>query len=522
MRIRRWAVAATIVVMSGVPLVRTQVAQAPLDQTVQRIAQLLGAQDLSAAKAAVDDGLRAYPTSAALHNFAGVIDAQRGAFASAESHFQAAIKLAPRSPGPYENLGRFYQERSGADPEAHGKALRTYQALVAIDPTNKEGLYQLAFLEALAGRFPESSALLDRLPQELRGQPRVLAVLVADLAGQGDPKAATTSAKLESHPALTAADVIAVLPAFDRIKDDAVPRRLLEALDRRGMGTPDVLQALGRLHARHGRFAESRAILERAAASGVTVPLLLDLARAAFKSGDREGALGYLAHARSLEPNNASVHFMFGIICVELNLGAEAYESLKKAVAIDPENPMVNYVMGAVSVHRHEPAEAIPYFEKYVALTPDDPRGVFALGTARFYAGQFDAARDELKKVAARPETAAGAHYFLARIARQANDLETARREVQASLQAYPKYADAWAELGLIQIRAVQYAEAERSLDNALALDPNNYVANVNLATLYSRTKDPRREAQAARLQELQEKRAAQAQEFLRIIEVQP
>ena len=207
---------------------------------------------------------------------------------------------------------------------------------------------------------------------------------------------------MRAHPELTTADVLAVLPAFDHVKDDAVAQQLLETLDRRGMSTPDVLQALGRLHARQGRYAESRAVLERAAASGVTVPLLLDLARAAFKGGDREGALGYLAHARSLEPNNASVHFMFGIICVELNLGAEAYESLKKAVAFEPENPQINYVMGAVSIHRHEPAEAIPYFEKYMALVPDDPRGRFALGAARFYSGQFDQARGDLEKVAAR------------------------------------------------------------------------------------------------------------------------
>jgi tetratricopeptide (TPR) repeat protein len=288
------------------------------------------------------------------------------------------------------------------------------------------------------------------------------------------------------------------------------------------MATPDVLQALGRLHARHGRFAESRAILERVAASGVSVPLLMELARVAFKAGDSEGALGYLAHARSLEPNNAGVHFMFGIICVELNLAAEAFESLKKAIALEPENPRINYVLGAVATHRHDPSEAIPYFEKYVALMPDDPRGVFALGAAYFYSSQLDHARTTLQKVASRPETAAGAHYFLARIARQSNDLETARREVEAALQVYPRYTEAWAELGLIQARTAQYAEAEQSLGQALALDPDNYVANVNLATLYSRTKDPRREAQAVRVQELQKKRDVQAQEFLRIIEVQP
>jgi len=515
----RIAASAIFVMLSAAAVMGSQ---AELDQAIQRVAQLLDAQDLASAKVATEEGLRAYPTSAALHNFAGVIDAQQGAFATAESHFETAIKLAPRSPAPYENLGRLYQERSGADPEARVKALRTYQTLVRIDPTNTEGLYQLAFLQAVAGQFRESRALLDRLPEEVRRRPQVLAVMVADLAGQDDPQTPSTAATLEAHPELTAADVVVVLPAFDHVKDDAVAQRLLEALDRRGMATPAALQALGRLHARQGRYAESRAVLERAAAAGASVPLLMELARVAFKAGDKEGALGYLAHARSLEPNNASVHFMFGIVCVELNLVAEAYESLKKAVALEPQNPQINYVMGAVSTHRHEPAEAIPYFEKYVALVPADPRGQFALGAARFYAGQFDEARETLQKVASRRETAAGAHYFLARIARQSNDLETARREVEAALHAYPQYTEAWAELGLIQARTAQYAEAERSLGKALALDPDNYVANVNLATLLSRTKDPRREAQLARVEVLQKKRDVQAQEFLRMIQVEP
>src|SRR5262245_7487163 len=222
-----------------------------LDETIQQVARLLDAQDLAGAKAAADEGLRTFPTSAALHNFAGAIDAQQGTFVSAESHFQTAIKLAPRSPGPYENLGRLYQEHFAVDPDARDKARRTYQALLVVDPGNTEGLYQLALLEALAGQFAESHALVTRLPGDVQRRPQVLAVLAADLAGQNDPRAMKTSAALASHPELSAADVIAVLPAFDRVEDDAVPRQLLEALDRRGMASGDVLQALGRLHARH-------------------------------------------------------------------------------------------------------------------------------------------------------------------------------------------------------------------------------------------------------------------------------
>ena len=74
----------------------------------------------------------------------------------------------------------------------------------------------------------------------------------------------------------------------------------------------------------------------------------------------------------------------------------------------------------------------------------------------------------------------------------------------------------------MIQTRPRNTLRRRNRIEKALAIDPDNYVANVNLTTLYSRMKDPRREAQAKRLKELQEKRAAQAQEFLRIIQVSP
>ena len=76
------------------------------------------------------------------------------------------------------------------------------------------------------------------------------------------------------------------------------------------------------------------------AAEGASAPLLMDLAGTAVKQKDYQGALGYLAHARSLEPNNATVHFLFGMVCVEENLVREAYESMKKAVELDPDNPL--------------------------------------------------------------------------------------------------------------------------------------------------------------------------------------
>jgi hypothetical protein len=56
---------------------------------------------------------------------------------------------------------------------------------------------------------------------------------------------------------------------------------------------------------------------------------------------------------------------------------------------------------------------------------PTDPRGRFALGVARFTSGMLAEAKGDLTASVARPETAVGSHYFLGRIARQENDLDT-------------------------------------------------------------------------------------------------
>lgn len=492
--------------------------------TLQQIAGLLERGDTVAASRVIEPALKAHPADPVLHNFAGVIAAQQSAFELAETHFQTAIRLAPQSTASYENLARLYQERADGDSAMRAKAIAVYRRLLEAAPGSVEGVFQSGFLLALDGQFAASRAMLDRLPQEVRQRPQVLAVLAADLGGLGDTAGARGVIEaMAAHPALTEADVLAVLPAVPTGAGDGAAALLLEALDRRALASPRALEALAAIHIRAARFAEARQVLERAvAAAGASAPLLLDLARMAVKLKDHQGALGYLAHARSLEPGNAAVHFLFGMVCVEQNLGREAYESIKKAVELDPENPMVNYAMGAVSTHRHEPSESLPYFQKYVRLKPDDPRGHFALGAALFYSNQFDEARPELERAARASETATGAHYFLGRIARQANDILTARREIEQALRLNPGLADAWAELGLIQTRVKEYGPAEQSLMKALAIDPEHYAASVTLATLYARTRDPRREAQAARVASLIEKRDERARDFLRIIKAVP
>ena len=204
---------------------------------------------------------------------------------------------------------------------------------------------------------------------------------------------------------------------------------------------------------RQGQLDRARQTLEAAVTSPVSVPLLLDLARVAYKSKDLKGTLGYLAHARDLEPGNFGVHFFFGIVCAELDLLIDATKSLKEAAALSPEDPYANFALGSVLMQSSEPLDGLPYVQKYCRLKPKDPRGRLALGAAYFRVGEHDLAQEELEAVVALPEAAAGADYFLGRIAKLQGNREEAYRLIQLSVKANSDYADALVELGQLEMR---------------------------------------------------------------------
>jgi Flp pilus assembly protein TadD len=233
-----------------------------------------------------------------------------------------------------------------------------------------------------------------------------------------------------------------------------------------------------------------------------------------------------LAHARELQPNNASVHFFWGIVCIEQDLVVEAYQALKRAVALDPNNADYNYAMGAVTMDAPTDyaaaGEAIPYLKKYCELKPHDARGQLALGVAYFKSREDDHAGMPLSTAANNPQTAPSANYYLGRIANREGRYSAALQYLELSLKGRPNYVDAYTELGDIYLKQEEYLQAEKALQKALKLKPNDYHANLNLAVLYQRTKNPKAEEQAKRLGQIKEEKAQRDSEFRRTIEVVP
>lgn len=371
---------------------------------------------------------------------------------------------------------------------------------------------EVRFREAvrLDPRYTDAYLNLGRLYQDAAGR-----------AGAAGKALAAYEAILRYEPAHPEAN----FQAATLLRASGQPERALgrlQHLPAEDQRRPNARLLLAGLYEDQGSLDRARATLDETAAAQPTVEMLLELARLASRQKDYEGALGYLAHARALDPRNARVHFLFGMACVALDLGVEAFNALSEAARLAPDDPDINYNLGAVALHRRDASEAIPFLRKYAALRPAEPRGSLALGLAYFRSGDFASARPELAKAGAQAPTSAAARYFLARIAREENDLPEALRLVDAAIEAHPAYADAHAERGLILFRLRRFDEAEGALRRALELDADNYLANLHLQMLYERNRDARADEQKRRVEDLARQRDRKSDEFRRVIEVRP
>jgi tetratricopeptide (TPR) repeat protein len=499
-------------------------AQTIKEERILRIQELMQQGNLSEARRLLSQSQKEFPVDPGFDNLLGIIEAQENNYKAAEAAFQRAISRAPKFTNAYLNLGRLYQQNPTADAEALAKALQTYQKVLRYQPDNLEANYQASLLLQLRGEYRASLAHLSRLPEDYRRKAQSLSLYCANYAGLGDSaRAGATADMLLKHPDFSEADVNSVLPILAKAQAYDLSVRLLEGLIGRDLGSPEARHRLGLLYEHLGRLAEARAMLEKSATGGKPLTgLLIDLARVAHKQRDYQGALGYLAHARDLDPQNAGIHYFFGLVCIDLNLGAEAHAALGKAVDLEPDNPQYNFAMGFVASHRRNPEEAIPYLEKYLRLVPSDSRGRLIIGMAYFRSKNYEAAQTALKGALKDHETEAPARYYLGSIARQEDRVDEAARELEQALQIRPDYADALAELGQCRLQQRDYVNAEKSLRRAIDLDPQHYNANFSLLTLYSRTKDPRAAEQATKFEQLKKRREERAQDFLRVIDVRP
>jgi Flp pilus assembly protein TadD len=494
----------------------------PYERTILEIQNQIEAGNLEAARTLVAKAALRYPHNGGVENLLGVVEVQRGHTAEASKAFSDAIVDNPHLAAAYLNLSRIKMEAASTDRAARAEALRLSLKVLQLEPSSDEAHFQAATIHFWNKEFHPSLDQLGKLSSGSRAKIGAQALLCADNTALGERRAMDESAQaLAANPDLSEPDADTCIPMLRIARRADLIDTLLTAVQTHQGLSPGGLRVLALAQEAEGQLQLARATLEKAfAATDTSVEILEDLTRVARAANDNQGALGYLAHARDLAPDNAALSYEFGAVCVRMGLYAEARKAIAEALRLEPDNAQYNLGMGTVVSFSADPSRALPFLARYHALRPEDPEGVLALGAANFRAKDYDTASRWLTEALSGQKTAADAHYYLGRIARQEGRLDEATAQLKQSLALKPDQPDTLAELGEINLQTHDFQHAAAFFDQALHNDPDNYVANFGLLQLYARTGDARREQQSHRFEEIKSLKEQQNRQMMRSLEI--
>jgi tetratricopeptide (TPR) repeat protein len=517
----RVAALAGVLLCALVPL-RSQ--NGDVERAIESIQDAMENGDRASASRMLTDALARYPREAGLLNLRGVMHAQQSELAEARADFQQAVQLSPGLTPAWQNLARACQIVSERDAAAMSCAAGAWERVLRARPADAEAMVALATVYEWQGKFADSLRELEKLPPGEAVSPGVLALRCGDLAGlRRAPEAAQAAETLAGAADFSEADAASIFPVLESTRNAGLIVKLVESLDARGKASTDSLARLAVAYEQLNRLPDARLALERVSAADPKNPRhLLELARVAHLSHDLEGCLAYLGHARDLTPDDARIHFLFGLVSVEMELPVEARRSLDKALAIDPKNPDYNFAMGSLLLNGGRATESLPYLTRYVAARPGDPKGQFALGAAYFDNMDYEECRKEMLGIAKGAKTEAGAAYFLGRVARVEENFDEARAELNRAIKLLPAFGEAHTELARVYLALGELAAARAAVDHAISLDSDNYQANQVLLAILERSHDSGAEKQAARLETLDAERSRRRELLRRTIEVKP
>ncbi len=507
--------------LSAVPA-SSQTAAEAYRQTILSIQQQIEAENFDSARTMIAAAARKYPSDGGLDNLLGVVEIQQGHVDKARQAFSAAIKHNPRLASADMNLSRIDMQSASDDLSRRAEARRLSEMVLQIEPSNDEAKYQLATIFAWDHSYRRSLDYLESFGEEARKKVGPEALRCFDEAALGHSEGAFKAATaLAANPNLTEEDAMVCLPVLRTARRADLIEMILAAAAGHQPLSAAGLRILGLAMEAEGKPQQARATLESAfAADSKSVAILVDLTRVAESANDHKGALGYLAHARELQPDDASLAYEFGAICLKMDLYGEGRKAIAEAVKLAPGDPTYNYELGVIASMGNDPSEALPYLNKFHSLRPQDAAGILALGVAYFRAKDYDSALKWLKQAIPGKATAADAHFYLGRIASQEGRLDEATREFKQSLSMRPDSADVLAQLGQVYLANRDYSQATPCFEHAIQLDPDNYAANFGLLQLYARTGDERRERQSKRFDEIKDKREQRDREMMRTIEI--
>jgi tetratricopeptide (TPR) repeat protein len=370
--------------------------------------------------------------------------------------FDEMLRLYPKDPQATNNRGLVLRSLG-----RHEEALRAFQSVASSDPSNLDALVNIALTLADMGLAKEAvsawkeAVAADRKRADLwlhLAQAEKAAGMVAEAAEsfevaetldarleeeiEGEKGAYAASHAQEPKPALEPQDEELALKHLNGALLLQATGKLEEALKEAELAlsferAPEGVLRKASILLELGRLEEAIACLGQGLREAPRdEDLALELDACVYRLGRREEG------ARILRPLLENAEARKRVALTELMLG-RATESLKVLNRPEGEDPAHDRTKALALIWNGDHAEAAELLMRMVASFGTSPQTLNDLAVALRLEGMLEEAEDSVRQ----------------------------------ALEAEPKYADAWNNLGCIRFLRGDYQDAERSLQEAIQLD---------------------------------------------------
>jgi arylsulfatase A-like enzyme/Flp pilus assembly protein TadD len=243
---------------------------------------------------------------------------------------------------------------------------------------------------------------------------------------------------------------------------------------------------------REKAYAEARQKLDELRQEGVPaqLPLYYDVwYELQTGRGDAAATEACLREARSRYPDQSRFTYMLATVCRDRGKTAEAITIATEALTQDPLLTRMHILLAQIYRQQGRLPDAVAHIDRAVQLEPHNSRLWLELANLQREAGQQPAAKATLRSMLGMDEFASGEDAAIlrreaAKLLLQMGENAQAESLFEKIVDGSNKSAEDWAQLGLAQLDRGENDRARQSLQQALAVDPDQPLARSGLATL--------------------------------------
>lgn len=216
-----------------------------------------------------------------------------------------------------------------------------------------------------------------------------------------------------------------------------------------------------------------------------------ELSVALLDAGYNEEALKQLVYLVGIFPEDARLYFNIGYTFEKLKMFDKAEYSYRKAISIDSEEPDYYYNLAYLLMkEKSKNREAVECFKKVLQKDPKDANTFFNLGIIYMNGKAYDTAVKCFKKAYDLNNYDLLSLFYLGNTYQQMGNYAKAKEIYNSVIENSPEYS--WAYFNLAQIAWVEedIEETIKNLHKTLKINPKDIEASKLLTQIYLRAED--------------------------------